>query len=148
MALRTATRRSPSGGMRWTSCWSTSSWKHTAQRPSRLCWTSTPPILRYTASKKGAFYHGYYDHYCYLPLYVFAGEHVLCARLRPSNIDPSAGSRKEIERIVTQIRTAWPEVPIVLRGDSGFCREELMAWCENHQVDYVFGLARNVHLAA
>src|SRR3954451_18484503 len=98
--------------------------------------------------QEGRFYHGYYDHYCYLPLYVFAGEHVLCARLRPSNIDPSAGSRKEIGRIVKQIRTAWPEVPIVLRGDSGFCREELMAWCENHQVDYVFGLARNVHLEA
>jgi hypothetical protein len=98
--------------------------------------------------QEGRFYHGYYDHYCYLPLYVFAGEHVLCARLRPSNIDPSAGSRKEIERIVKQIRTAWPEVQIVLRGDSGFCREELMAWCENHQVDYVFGLARNVRLEA
>lgn len=96
--------------------------------------------------QEGRFYHGYYDHYCYLPLYVFAGEHVLCARLRPSNIDPSAGSRKEVERIVKQIRVAWPEVPIVLRGDSGFCREELMAWCENHQVDYVFGLARNVRL--
>jgi hypothetical protein len=98
--------------------------------------------------QEGRFYHGYYDHYCYLPLYVFAGEHVLCARLRPSNIDPSAGSRKEIERIVKQIRAAWPEVSIVLRGDSGFCREELMAWCENHQVDYVFGLARNVRLEA
>jgi hypothetical protein len=98
--------------------------------------------------QEGRFYHGYYDHYCYLPLYVFAGEHVLCARLRPSNIDPSAGSRKEIERIVKQLRAAWPEVPIVLRGDSGFCREELMAWCENNQVDYVFGLARNVRLEA
>jgi DDE family transposase len=98
--------------------------------------------------QEGRFYHGYYDHYCYLPLYVFAGEHVLCARLRPSNIDPSAGSRKEIERIVKQIRAAWPEVPIVLRGDSGFCREELMAWCENNQLDYVFGLARNVRLEA
>jgi hypothetical protein len=93
--------------------------------------------------QEGRFYHGYYDHYCYLPLYVFAGEHVLCACLRPSNIDPSAGSRKEIERIVGKIRALWPEVKIVLRGDSGFCREELMAWCEAHQVDYVFGLARN-----
>lgn len=93
--------------------------------------------------QEGRFYHGYYDHYCYLPLYVFAGEHVLCARLRPSNIDPSAGSRKEIERIVRRIRTVWPEVKIVLRGDSGFCREELMAWCEANQVDYVFGMARN-----
>ena len=94
-------------------------------------------------AQEGRFYHGYYDHYCYLPLYVFAGEHVLCARLRPSNIDPSAGSRKEIERIVRRIRTVWPEVKIVLRGDAGFCREELMAWCEASQVEYVFGMARN-----
>jgi hypothetical protein len=93
--------------------------------------------------QEGRFYHGYYDHYCYLPLYVFAGEQVLCARLRPSNIDPSTGSRKEIERIVTRIRARWPEVKIMLRGDAGFCREELMAWCEAHQVDYVFGMARN-----
>src|SRR3954447_22501508 len=93
--------------------------------------------------QEGRFYHGYYDHYCYLPLYVFAGEHVLCARLRPSHIDPSAGSRKEIERIVRRIRTVWPEVKIVLRGDAGFCREELMAWCEASQVEYVFGMARN-----
>jgi hypothetical protein len=93
--------------------------------------------------QEGRFYHGFYDHYCYLPLYVFAGEHVLCARLRPSNIDPSAGSRKEIERIVKGIRTRWPEVKIVLRADSGFCREELMAWCEANRVDYVFGMARN-----
>ena len=96
--------------------------------------------------QEGRFYHGYYDHYCYLPLYVFAGEHVLCARLRPANIDPSAGTRKEIERIVKGIRAQWPEVRIVLRGDSGFCREELMAWCEANQVDYVFGMARNTLL--
>src|SRR5438477_3004058 len=93
--------------------------------------------------QEGRFYHGYYDHYCYLPLYVFAGEHVLCARLRPSNIDPSAGSQKEIERIVKRIRARWPEAKLVLRGDSGFCREELMAWCEANRVDYVFGMARN-----
>jgi hypothetical protein len=97
-------------------------------------------------AQEGRFYHGYYDHYCYLPLYVFAGEHVLCARLRPSNIDPAAGSRKEIERIVKRIRAAWPGVKIILRGDSGFCREELMAWCEEHGVQYVFGLARNERL--
>jgi Transposase DDE domain group 1 len=94
-------------------------------------------------AQEGRFYHGYYDHYCYLPLYVFAGEHVLCARLRPSNIDPAAGSRKEIERIVRRIRAAWPGVQIILRGDSGFCREELMAWCEANRVEYVFGMARN-----
>jgi Transposase DDE domain group 1 len=93
--------------------------------------------------QEGRFYHGYYDHYCYLPLYIFAGEYVLCARSRPSNIDPAAGSRNEIERIVTRIRAAWPEVKIILRGDSGFCREELMSWCEAHGVEYVFGMARN-----
>ncbi|HWC17805.1 MAG TPA: IS1380 family transposase [Terriglobales bacterium] len=96
--------------------------------------------------QEGRFYHGYYDHYCYLPLYVFAGEHVLCARLRPSNIDPSAGSRKEMERLVKRIRAQWPQVKIVLRGDSGFCREELMAWCEANHVEYVFGMARNALL--
>ena len=99
--------------------------------------------MRHCREQEARFYHGYYDHYCYLPLYVFAGEHVLCARLRPSNIDPSAGSRQELERIVKRIRARWPEVKIVLRGDAGFCREELMAWCEANQVDYVFGMARN-----
>ena len=113
------------------------------KRPSRSCSTSTPPIFAIHGEQEGRFYHGYYDHYCYLPLYVFAGEHVLCARLRPSNIDPSSGSLKEIERIVKRMRARWLEVKIVLRGDSGFCREQLMAWCEAHQVDYVFGMARN-----
>jgi len=93
--------------------------------------------------QEGRFYHGYYDHYCYLPLYVFCGEHVLCARLRPSNIDPAAGSQKEVERIVGRIRARWPEVRIVLRGDSGFCRDSLMSWCEANGVDYVIGVARN-----
>jgi len=99
-------------------------------------------------NQEGRFYHGYYDHYCYLPLYVFCGEHVLCARLRRSNIDPSLGSVKEIQRIVERIRAAWPEVKIMLRGDSGFCRDELMSWCEGHQVDYVLGMARNSRLEA
>jgi hypothetical protein len=96
--------------------------------------------------QEGRFFHGYYDHYCYLPLYVFCGEHVLCARLRQSNSDASAGSLAEIERIVAQIRGAWPAVRIILRGDSGFCRNELMSWCEGKRVDYVFGLARNQRL--
>jgi hypothetical protein len=96
--------------------------------------------------QEGRFFHGYYDSYCYLPLYIFCGEHVLCARLRKSNSDASAGSLAEIERIVGQIRTAWPEVKIILRGDSGFCRNELMSWSEGHDVDYVFGLARNQRL--
>jgi hypothetical protein len=93
--------------------------------------------------QEGRFFHGYYDHYCYLPLYVFAGEHVLCVRLRPANTDASAGSLTEIRRIVEQIRERWSEVRITLRGDSGFCRDELMSWCEQHGVDYVFGFARN-----
>lgn len=92
------------------------------------------------------FFHGYYDSYCYLPLYIFAGDQLLCARLRPANQDAAAGSLAEIERIVAQVRQRWPEVKIVLRADSGFCREEGMAWCEAHHVDYVFGLARNQRL--
>jgi len=96
--------------------------------------------------QEGRFFHGYYDCYCYLPLYLFCGEHVLCARLRTSDSDAAAGSLSEIERVVGQIRSAWPEVKIILRGDSGFCRNALMSWCETHQVEYVFGLARNQRL--
>jgi hypothetical protein len=93
------------------------------------------------------FFHGYYDSYCYLPLYIFAGDQLLCARLRPANQDAAKGSVEEVSRIVTQLRQCWPEVSIVLRADSGFCREELMGWCEHNHVDYVFGLARNKRLA-
>jgi len=96
--------------------------------------------------QEGRFFHGYYGCYCYLPLYIFAGEHLLCARLRESNQDAAAGALEEVERIVAQIRRSWPEVEIVLRGDSGFCREELMSWCERNAVDYVFGLAKNQRL--
>ncbi len=96
--------------------------------------------------QEGRFFHGYYDGYCYLPLYIFCGEHLLCAKLRRANIDGSAGAREEVERIVTQIRQRWSSVKIILRADSGFCREELMSWCEQNSVDYVFGLARNVRL--
>jgi len=96
--------------------------------------------------QEGRFFHGYYGHYCYLPLYVFCGDHLLCARLRPSNIDASAGSLQEVQRIIRQIRARWREVRIILRADSGFCREELMVWCEKHAVDYVFGFARNKRL--
>src|SRR5437899_3051772 len=96
--------------------------------------------------QEARFFHGYYNHYCYLPLYIFCGDQLLCARLRPSNIDASAGSLEEVQRIVTQIRKAWRHTQIILRADSGFCREELMAWCEQHHVDYVFGFARNKRL--
>jgi hypothetical protein len=94
-------------------------------------------------NQEGKFYHGYYKHYCYLPLYIFCGDHVLCARLRPSSIGPAVGSRKEVERVVQQIRQSWPEVRIILRGDSGFCSDELMTWCEKNRVDFVVGMARN-----
>lgn len=92
------------------------------------------------------FFHGFYNHYCYLPLYIVCGEHLLGVRLRPANIDASAGSLEEIERIVGQIRRAWPNTRIILRADSGFCREALLSWCEAHQVDYVLGFARNERL--
>lgn len=98
--------------------------------------------------QEGRFFHGYYDCYCYLPLYVFCGRHLLAAKLRPSDIDASAGSVAEVERIVRQIRARWPFVRIVLRADSGFAREALMAWCEQNRVDYLFGLARNTRLVA
>jgi hypothetical protein len=96
--------------------------------------------------QEGRFFHGYYDSYCYLPLFIFCGEQVLCARLRQSNRDAYAGSLGEIQRIVRQIRAAWPEVKIILRGDCGFCRNELMSWCEGNGVEYVLGLARNQRL--
>jgi hypothetical protein len=96
--------------------------------------------------QEGRFFHGYYDCYCYLPLYVFCGRHLLAAKLRPSNIDASAGSVEEVARIVAQIRRRWPRTRILLRADSGFAREALMAWCETNRVDFVFGLARNARL--
>ena len=98
--------------------------------------------------QEGRFFHGYYDCYCYLPLYIFCGRFLLCAKLRPSNIDGAAGALDEVVRIVARIRARWPKVRIVLRGDSGFCREDLMAWCEKGGVGYVFGLAPNARLKA
>lgn len=96
--------------------------------------------------QEGRFFHGYYRHYCYLPLYIFCGDHVLCARLRPANRDAAAGVVEELSRVVGQIRRAWPGVSILLRGDSGFCRDELLDWCETQGVDYVLGLAKNARL--
>jgi hypothetical protein len=97
-------------------------------------------------NQQGRFYHGYYHDYCYLPLYVFCGEHLLCARLRMSNIDASADSVEELEPLIARIRQRWPAVKILLRGDGGFCREKLMTWCERQGMDYVFGLAQNDRL--
>ena len=96
--------------------------------------------------QEGRFFHGYYRAYCYLPLYIFIGEQLVCARLRSSNIDASAGSVEEVARIVKQLRQVWPQVRIILRADSGFCRDQLMSWCEQQRVDYVFGLAKNSRL--
>jgi DDE family transposase len=97
-------------------------------------------------NQEGRFFHGYYGNYCYLPLYIFSGEHLLCARLRRSNIDGAEGAVEELTRIVGQLRQAWPEVKIILRADSGFSRDDLMTWCENNAIDYVFGLAKNERL--
>jgi hypothetical protein len=96
--------------------------------------------------QEGRFFHGYYDCYCYLPLYIFSGDHLLAAKLRPANIDAYAGSIEEVDRIVAHIRKRWPKVRILLRADSGFAREDLMAWCEKNKVDYLFGLAKNSRL--
>ena len=121
-----------------------------------LALTPTPPTeitLDFDATddplhgnQLGRFFHGYYQGYCYLPLYVFCGEHLLCAKLRPSNIDAAAGSLKVLQKLVARIRAAWPNVKITVRGDSGFCREALMVWCEENQVDFLFGLAKNKRL--
>ena len=98
--------------------------------------------------QEGRFFRGYYDHYCYLPLYVFCGRHLLAAKLRPGNVDAAAGAVEEVARIVAQIRQCWPKVRILLRGDSGFAREELMAWCEANRVHFLFGLQQNPRLNA
>lgn len=97
-------------------------------------------------SQEGRFFHGYYGCYCYLPLYIFCGEHLLCARLRRSNRDGAAGSLDELKRIVPRLREAWPDTRILVRADSGFCRDWLMDWCEAEGVDYVLGVARNARL--
>jgi len=96
--------------------------------------------------QEGRFFHGYYGHYCFLPLYIFTGTHLLCAKLRPSNIDGAAGVLDELRRITHQIWKCWPEVRIVIRGDSGFARDDVMAWCEESGVDYVLGIAKNSRL--
>ena len=96
--------------------------------------------------QEGRFFHGYYGRYCYLPLYIFCGGHLLCARLRPSDIDAAEGAAEELDRIVKRIRGRWPGTRVVIRGDAGFCREEIMAWCEANEVGHVLGLARNPRL--
>ena len=117
-----------------------------ASRPRQIVLDLDATDDRLHGRQEGRFFHGYYGGYCYLPLYIFAGEQLLCARLREANQDASAGALEEVARIVAQLRGSWPGVEIVLRADSGFCREELMGWCERNGVDYVFGLAKNARL--
>src|ERR1039457_6158130 len=117
-----------------------------AKAPAEIILDVDTTDLPLHGQQEGRFFHGYYDSYCYLPLYIFCGDHILCARLREANHDAAFGSLEEIRRIVAQIRAAWPDVKIPLRGDSGFCRNELMSWCETHGVDFVFGLTRNQKL--
>lgn len=119
-----------------------------AQAPEQIILDIDTTDMALHGKQEGRFYHGHYGHHCYLPLYIFCGDHVLCARLRPSSIGPAVGAKKEVARVVQQIRRCWPEVQIILRGDSGFCVDELMAWCEEQRVDYVLGLARNKRLEA
>lgn len=97
-------------------------------------------------NQEGKFFHGYYGGYCYLPLYIFCGRHLLAAKLRKADRDGADGALQEVQRIVAQIRQHWPQTRIVLRADSGFARDALMSWCEGHEVEYVFGLARNARL--
>ena len=97
-------------------------------------------------NQEGRFFHGYYGHYCYLPLYIFAGDQLLCARLRTADIDAAAGALEEVRRIVEQLRRVWPDVEILLRADGGFCRDEMLSWCEANAVGYVIGLPKNGRL--
>ena len=117
-----------------------------ASAPEELVIDLDATDLALHGHQEGRFFHGYYDQYCYLPLYIFCGEHLLGVRLRSADRDGAAGSGKEVRRMVRRIRSVWPAVRIVLRADSGFCRDELLSWCEANGVDYVVGLARNERL--
>jgi len=117
-----------------------------AQAPAQIVLDLDSTDFEIHGRQQGRFFHGFYDHYCYLPLYIFCESHLLVARLRQSNIDGAAGSLEEVQRIIGQIRQRWAKVKIILRADSGFCRDELMSWCEANAVDFVFGLARNSRL--
>jgi len=117
---------------------------------------ATPPtelILDFDATddpvhghQVGRFFHGYYDQYCFLPLYVFCGEQLLAAYLRPSNIDASRHAWAILSLLVRRFRQVWPGVKVIFRGDSGFCRWKMLRWCDRHQVSYLVGLAKNARL--
>ncbi len=116
--------------------------------PQEIILDFDPTDDRIHGHQLGRFFQGYYKCYCYLPMYVFCGQHLLCAKLRPSDIDGSAGTVEDLQRIVAHIRERWPKVRILLRGDSGFCREPIMNWCEKNRVHFVLGLAKNNRLKA
>lgn len=101
---------------------------------------------RIHGNQEGKYFHGYYGDYCYLPLYIFCGSYLLQAKLRECNIDASKGTTEELMRIIPMIREKWPNVKIIVRGDAGFCRDEIMSWCEENNVDYIFGIAKNNRL--
>ena len=111
--------------------------------PKELILDFDPTDDRVHGKQEGRFFHGYYDSYCFLPLYVFCGDHLLCAYLRPSNIDAARHSRAILKLLVRRVRHVWPKVRIIFRGDSGFCRWKLLRWCDKHDVGYVIGIARN-----
>lgn len=98
--------------------------------------------------QEGRFFHGYYDHYCFLPLYVFCGDQLLAAYLRPSKIDGAKHAWAVLALLVKRLRRAWPQVKIIFRGDSGFCRHQMLRWCEGHHVGYIVGVAKNKRLKA
>ena len=142
--LRSITR-SIATGRGLMNCWLSFSWRRMTVRRARSCSTSTTPTSR---CREGRFFHGHYDEFCYLPLYVFCGRHLLLARQRRANVAGSDGAVEEMARIIARIRRKWRWVRIILRGDSGFANDFLMRWCEANRVDYVFGLARNSRLEA
>ena len=117
-----------------------------AERPTRMIIDLDATHDPIHGEQEGRHFHGYYDCYCYLPLYIFCGRHLLAAKLRTADKDAADGAKEEIARIVAQIRARWPHMEIILRADSGFARDDLMSWCEDNGVDYIFGLARNERL--
>ena len=118
----------------------------TAPKEIILDFDATDDVVH--GGQEGRFFHGYYDHYCFLPLYVFCGSQLLCAYLRPSKIDGAKHAWAILALLVKRLRQAWPEVKIIFRGDSGFCRWKMLRWCERHRVDYIVGLAKNPRLKA
>jgi hypothetical protein len=117
-------------------------------RPKRIVLDLDVTDNELHGQQEGRFFHGHYDCYCYLPLYIYCGDDLLCAKLRTAEVDPAEGVTAELDRIVALIRNRWKHVEIIIRGDSGFCREELMRWCQEHGVFYIIGLARNTRLVA